>query len=471
MNSRKLIAMGLASAMLLGTLVGCGGNASGGTGQAASGGTAAADTEGLTYASVVLGETGTDLKTKIKVLNHRTDMLQDNYPGTSWSDYLDAFHEMYPGIEVDIEGITDYASDSLLRLQGGDWGDIMMIPAIDSAQYSNYFIPMGTLEEVSSQVRFVANSQYGGIVYGIPSTANAQGVLYNKKVFENAGIKDLPKTGEEFIEDLKLIKEKTDAIPLYTNYAAGWTMGAWDAYIGGTATGDSAYVNQKLAHTANPFSDPGDGSGPYNIYKVLYDAVAEGLTEDDYTTTDWEGCKGMMNRGEIGTMVLGSWAYSQMQAAGDNPDDIGYMSFPITVNGKQYASAGPDYAFAISNSSSDDNKLASMIFVKWMTEKSGFSYNEAGIPIAADDDKYPDLYAAFDGIDYVSDDPALDGEEDLLSTLNADSELNFNSGGDKKVQAIVEHASNKDMSFDEIMNDWNTKWTDAQELNDVKILY
>ena len=85
--------------------------------------------------------------------------------------------------------------------------------------------------------------------------------------------------------------------------------------------------------------------------------------------------------------------------------------------------------------------------------------------------QYPDLYAAFEGIDYVADDVALEGEEDLMSLLNADSELNFNSGGDKKVQAIVEHAANKDMSFDDIMNDWNAKWTDAQELNGVKILY
>ena len=474
MKSRKLFAMGLASVMLIGTLAGCGGgNASGSSDAASAGGasTSADQSSDITYASVVLGETGTDLTAEIKVLNHRTDMLQDNYPGTSWADYLDAFHETYPGIKVDIEGVTDYAEDSLLRLQGGDWGDIMMIPAIDSAQYADYFLPMGSLEEVSSLVRFTANSQYGGIVYGIPSTANAQGVLYNKKVFEEAGITELPKTCDEFIEDLKLIKEKTDAIPLYTNYAAGWTMGAWDAYIGGSATGEATYMNQKLAHTANPFSDPGDGTGAYNIYKVLYDAVAEGLTEDDYTTTDWEGCKGMINRGEIGTMVLGSWAYSQMQAAGDHPEDIGYMSFPITVDGKQYASAGPDYAFAINNSSSDDNKLASMIFIKWMTEESHFSYNEAGIPIATDDDNYPDLYAAFDGIDYVSDEPALEGEEDLMSLLNADSELNFNSGGDKKVQAIVEHASNKDMSFDDIMNDWNAKWTDAQELNGVEILY
>lgn len=41
--------------------------------------------------------------------------------------------------------------------------------------------------------------------------------------------------------------------------------------------------------------------------------MKRGLTEDDPTTTDWEGCKPMMNNGQIGVMVLGSWAVVQMQ--------------------------------------------------------------------------------------------------------------------------------------------------------------
>lgn len=444
-----------------------GSGTAGDTGNADNGGTA--DAPDNNYTAVVLGETGKDIKTKIKILTHRTDMVGDDYSGKSWKDYVAEFNKIYPEITVEFEAITDYAEDSLLRLQGGDWGDIMMIPAIDASELSNYFMPYGTVDQMKGAIRFATDKQYDGICYGVPSTGNAQGVLYNKAVFEKAGITTLPKTPEEFINDLTLIKEKTDAIPLYTNYAAGWTMGAWDAYIAGTATGDATYMNQKLAHTANPFADPGDGSHAYNVYKVLYDAVAKGLIEDDYSTTDWEGSKGMLNRGEIGTMVLGSWAYSQMQAAGDKPEDIGYMSFPITVNGKQYATAGPDYAFGINKDASDENRMASLLFVKWMTNESGYSYNEGGIPINAEDDKYPDLYAAFDGVEYVSDEPALAGEEDLKDTLNSDSELSINSGGDKKVQAIIEHASNGDMTFDQIMDSWNKAWTEAQELNGVDI--
>ena len=76
--------------------------------------------------------------------------------------------------------------------------------------------------------------------------------------------------------------------------------------------------------------------------------------------------------------------------------------------------------------------------------------------------EYPELYAAFDGIDMVSDAAALPGEANLMGELNAESELNINNGGNTKVQAIVEHGFNGDMSYDDIMAQWNEAWSAAQ---------
>ena len=170
------------------------------------------------------------------------------------------------------------------------------------------------------------------MVYGIPSTGNAQGIIYNKKVAEAAGYtsENLPKTPDEFLTFLQAIQDNTDAIPLYTNFAAGWTMTAWDAYIYGGATADPDWKNITMPQTKDPFADQGNGTGAYAVYKLLYDAVSMGLTEESPTATDWEGSKPMINNGEIGTMVLGSWAIIQMQEAGPNAADIGYMPFPIT---------------------------------------------------------------------------------------------------------------------------------------------
>lgn len=344
----------------------------------------------------------------------------------------------------------------------------MMIPALDKDELPTYFIPFGTEAEMMEVYNFANQWVWDGLTYGVPSTGNAQGIVYNKKVFEQAGITELPKTPDEFIAALQAIKDNTDAIPLYTNYAAGWTMGAWDAYIGASCNGTGDFTNRIMPHQSNPFSDRSDGTGPYAMYKVLYDAAALHLIEDDYTTTDWEGCKGMINQGKIGCMVLGSWAYPQMVGAGPNGDDIGYMSFPITVNGKQYASAGADYSFGINKNSSEDDQIAAMLFVKWFTEKSGFAYSEGGIPIDKTGE-YPAVYAAFEGIEFMPDTPAFAGEETLLNDMNAETELRFNAGGDAKIQEIIEHGFNGTKTFDEIMDDWNERWTDAQDYLGVEV--
>lgn len=417
----------------------------------------AAATGELSYAGIELGESYADISTSIKWLTNRTDLNEDG----TLAEYISMFNEMYPNITVEVDAMTDYAEESLLRLSSGDWGDVMFIPAVDKNLYESYYVSYGDLDTMESLVRFADQREYGGSVYGIACTGNASGIVYNKAVFEAAGVTTLPATPEEFIAALQAIKDNTDAIPLYTNYAAGWTMGAWDDYIAGGATGSSEYINQDFLHTQDPFKDYGDGTHAYAVYKILYDAVAGGLTEDDYTTTDWEGCKGMINNGEIGCMVLGSWAYAQMVEAGDHGDDIGYMPFPITVDGKRYAGAGPDYTYGININASDDNKAAAMVFVKWMTEKSNFSYDIGGLPIAMDGE-YPEVYKAFDGIELISDAPALPGEETYLNELNAESELNIKNSGDSKIQKIIEHAANGDKSFDDIMNEWNQLWSDAQ---------
>ncbi len=479
MKRKKVLAVTLAAAMTL-SLAACGDSqetpapaepaapaaeeaAPADSGDAAEEETPAAEADTATtgvpsYSQVKVGEDYTNLTATIKWLHHKTDRAEDGTIDQMIAD----FNAVYPNIAVEAEAITDYAEDSLLRLSSGDWGDIMFIPAVDKSELQNYFMPIDTLENLSNEINFANIWEFGGQSYGVPYMANAQGVLYNKAVFEAAGITTLPKTPTEFIDALQKISDNTDAIPLYTNYAAGWTMGAWDAYIGVVSNGDNTYMNQKFVHTAEPFKDPGDGTGIYNLYKILYDAVDKGLIEDDYTTTDWEGCKGMLNRGEIGTMVLGSWAYAQMVEAGDHGEDVGYMPFPMSVGGTQYALAGGDYSYGINVNSSDENKTAAMVFIKWMTEESGWCFNEGGYTVKKGGQN-PDMYAAFDGATIMSDEPSIAGEETYLNDMNAESELSFNAGGNTKVQRVVEAAATGAETYDDIMSDWTEAWNAAQE--------
>jgi len=423
------------------------------------------------FLSIKVGEEYTDLTASIKYYTHRTDLTPVQNSTVFQDKYIAEFNKLYPNIKVEVEATTDYAQDALVRLTGSDdWGDIMNIPQVENSEFSTFFLPYGSVEDMSKYINFADAKQYDGLTYGIPTTANFQGVLYNKAVFEKAGITEIPRTPEAFIDALQKIKDNTDAIPLYTNYAAGWTMGAWDFYAGVGATGDPDFVNINMISIKDPFAARSDGAGPYAVYKILYDATQKKLIEDDYTTTDWESCKPKLNNGEIGTMMLGSWAYVQMRDAvgGEHPDDVAYMPFPVSVDGKQYALSAADYCYGINAKTDKTRQLASMIFVKWMVEKGGFNTNEGGSPVLIGE-SFPTFASTFEGVTMLSDTMVDGTQAQLVDDMNADSTLMFAKGGNEKIQKIIEHAFTGDMTFDEVMASWNQLWSDAQESLGVKV--
>lgn len=458
---KKAIALALSLALSLCLLAGCGGGGGGGKDAAYN---------GPSYDELKVGEDYTDLTAELRVITQRTDLVD-----TTFAEYVKAFNQLYPNITIKYEGITNYQDDMTARLSSSNWGDICMMPTnILLPDLSLYFHPLCSYDALKDTYNFASNRMFDNTVYGIPSTGNAQGVIYNKKVAEAAGytsdkakleadstLKPMPKTPDEFIQFLKDIKDKTDAIPLYTNFADSWPMGAWDAYIGGCATGDPDWMNITMPQTKDPFAQRGDGTGPFEVYNILYQAVSQGLTEDSPTATNWEGCKPMMNRGEIGVMVLGSWAVVQMQEPNmDNAADIGYMPFPITQpDGKQTAAAGADYCFGVNKDASQDNKIASMLYIKWFTESSNFSFDQGGVPIVKGS-PYPESLSEFEGIELIEDTPAPTDLAELQPNVNRESEVGVNTDN-THVQRIVEAVVTGNETLDDIINDWNAKWNAA----------
>lgn len=94
--------------------------------------------------------------------------------------------------------------------------------------------------------------------------------MYNKEVFDKAGITEPPKTIEDFLQALRDIKERTDAIPFYTNYAAGWPLQVWEQYSYIEMTGDPDYRENGFVNELNPY---GKGTAHYQVYDLLYNIV------------------------------------------------------------------------------------------------------------------------------------------------------------------------------------------------------
>lgn len=480
MKFKKFMALGMAAVMTM-SLAACGGKSddtpstsgnAGSTDNSGSTTNTSSDNGGAdntnasggipTIDQINVGEDYKDLTASIKVLTNRTDIVDTVYKG-----YAEEFMKLYPNISVEYEGVVDYEQSVTLRLTAGGWGDIMFIPtSIPKNELSLSFLPLGDFATLDNIYNFCNEKTYDGTVYGIANGGTAGGIAYNKRIWKEAGIEEMPKTPDEFLADLQLIKDNTDAIPLYTNFADSWTMGAWDAYTDLAATGDPDFHNN-MVHMSNPFSKRDDMTGPYAVYYILYESVARKLVEEDPASTDWESSKGRINKGEIATIVLGSWCVEQFKQAGDTPEDIGYMPFPISVNGKQYAGAGGNYAFGINANASQENQIASMLYIKWLVEESTIYMDEGSIP-ARKDGAYPDVLEAFDGVELLSNNPAPEGEEDLFDDVNNESEVGINNN-DYPDCEILEAALYGTRTLDDIMDEWNSKWTAAQETLGVEV--
>lgn len=195
------------------------------------------------------------------------------------------------------------------------------------------------------------------------------GFLYNKRVWKEAGITDWPTTPAQFIDALKAVKARTDAVPYYTNFKDMWPLTSW-TYVDGAVSCDPQATSRLAA--GDPWAE---GEDLRIGDTMLYDIVRGGLIEKDPTTTNWEASKPKLAKGDIATMWLGSWAITQFQAAakqaGANPDDIGFMPFPAQKDGKHCATMSPDYNQAVNVNS--DHKEAARAWIDWFTDKSGYA--------------------------------------------------------------------------------------------------
>lgn len=308
----------------------------------------------------------------ITVLTNRTDLIKDK----TFAGYTKAFEKIYPKVNVKVQGITDYEGQVTTRLSTKNYGDVLGIPAsVTPNQLPQFFEPFGDTTTLKKQYRFLDTTSYKGKQYGLPTFGNANGILYNKRVWKEAGVTSLPKTPDEFIADLKLIKSKTDAIPYYTNYKDGWPLGSWQGQQG--FSGNANVVADRDKNNS-PWTS---GTEQYITDALLYTVVHDGLSEPDPTTTAWEGSKGMLATGKAATAVLGSWAIVQFQQAakdaGADPADIGFMPFPYQKDGKFHSNIGGDVSVAVNVNSK--NKPAARAWAKWFTSKSTFAADSGAL--------------------------------------------------------------------------------------------
>lgn len=389
---------------------------------------------------------------EITVITQRTDIVD-----TVFKEYAAEFNKTYPDVKVNFQALSDYEGQIMVRMNSTDYGDVLLIPtSIPLADTAQFFEPLGDLAEMGKEYIGLEERAVDGKAYGIPTAVNFSGILYNKKVFDEAGITTAPKTPDEFLAALQAIKDKGNAIPLYTNYADGWPLTQWEAVLT-TVAGSVDYVNVDQPNTDENFVP---GKPHYELYKVMYDAAKQGLIEPDPTTTNWEASKADMANGKIGAMVLGSWAIGQVQDLAPNKDDIAYMPFPTNAS-EVIMPLADDYTLGINKNSK--NKEAARAWIDWFIKESGYPTVQAGGMSPVVGAALPETLKQFEGTDvkFELQTPAQAGQEGWVDKIDKDAEIGLWQPEFKK--RIIEAAiGNLNESYDDIMKDLNDDWVKSR---------
>ncbi|MFI9826264.1 extracellular solute-binding protein [Streptomyces sp. NPDC051913] len=162
------------------------------------------------------------------------------------------------------------------------------------------------------------SSIYDGKQYAAPWYFANRVVIYNKKVWADAGIKDTPKTRDEFYTDLKQIGEKTKAEPIYL---PGQN---WYHFVGLTIGEGAELVKKDGDKYVSNLDDPKVAAAmeTYKKFQALSKAPKD---KDEATPQQAE----VFAKGNVGAFIGMGWEAGTAIAANKKIEsDIGYFTIP-----------------------------------------------------------------------------------------------------------------------------------------------
>ncbi|MFI8530206.1 extracellular solute-binding protein [Streptomyces aquilus] len=162
------------------------------------------------------------------------------------------------------------------------------------------------------------SSIFDGKQYAAPWYFANRVVIYNKKVWADAGIKDTPKTRDEFYADLKQIGEKTKAEPIYL---PGQN---WYHFVGLTIGEGAELVKKDGDKYVSNLADPKVAAAmeTYKKFQALSKAPKD---KDEATPQQAE----VFAKGNVGAFIGMGWEAGTAIAANKKIEsDIGYFTIP-----------------------------------------------------------------------------------------------------------------------------------------------
>ncbi len=345
---KKLLAAMLCVAMTATSLVGCGGSGDSGK-----------DTD-----TAKSSEKGSD-EEKVELTIWETSRNKDDW----YTSMEKKFLEEHPNITLNkVVKEGDPGNEFYQAVASGTAPDLVNC----SFTMMDSYITSGILEPLNQYTdkwdewgnftkEYVDMFTKDGKVYGVPNQVAPMLFGYNKALFEEAGIKEPPKTWDEAVEVAKKINDPDNQVAGYATLAAEWTEWFFQYYVwqaGGDLTKENEDGTAELT-----FTDPAVIKAAEYYQKLK----SEGVLQSDLTLK-FSDLVTNFGLGKIGMMPFaGDWV-SEAITKGIDPDDIGLCLPPAGPSGKQTTAIGGD-CWVINAKADQAKKDAAWEYIKYYTGK------------------------------------------------------------------------------------------------------
>ncbi|MDO4274958.1 MAG: ABC transporter substrate-binding protein [Eubacteriales bacterium] len=280
------------------------------------------------------------------------------------------------GNKVDVQAIDDNQFDSLLQTKmstSGMWDIFIGDTGTQSTSYQHEknLVDLSGEEWVDKLTdtgkEFVTHTD--GKIYCFPNGGvNSFGIVYNKDVFEENGLK-IPKTFDEFNAVCDTLKE-AGITPVYVSMADAWTVnqimnGEWPNILSANPDSlDKLNANEERWDDIPEFNE---------MFVRLKGYVDSGYINSDMSTAKYEMGQKAVATGEAAMMYMGDWADPEFaKVAPDDAGTIGIFAAPTKDGNSKLAIAGPG-GYYISNQSK--NVDAAKDFLNFMAEEDNIKLN------------------------------------------------------------------------------------------------
>ena len=267
-------------------------------------------------------------------------------------------------------------------------------PAIDCDNYNlttSIFVARGVLADLASlpqaktidpniQALVTQYASFQGETSVLPYSVAAEGVIYNRDLFDKVGVSAVPTTWTEFLAVCEKFKSK-GIVPIYQTYGDTWTtqQGLFDYTAGGMV--DVAAFYQELAREAtnlgpnSSVSFEKDFTAPCKQMLSLAPYFNENPIAKHYA----DGNLAFAN-GQAGMYMQGPWAVGQVLAISPKLK-LGTFALPATDDASQTkCRVNLDLAVWLPRSQPAAQRTAAIQFLNYLMQPSVMNaYNQANL--------------------------------------------------------------------------------------------